>query len=208
MPMSSASGLSPGDKPENDPPPMSAAPGSRMSAKEFAEHFCASSRVLWLISVGIVGDAGAAEDVLQDAAMVALRKLDQFRPGTSFQAWVGAIVRNVALNAVRTDRRRRNNIGEWPGNSEAFAAGTHGSKPSPSAAPVLDTRIAAALADLGDVARACLLLRAVGDLQYSQISALLEIPEGTAMSHVHRARNHLRDRLVNVWKEHSGETEP
>ena len=47
------------------------------------------------------------------------------------------------------------------------------------------------------MARACLLLRAVQDLDYSELSRLLGIPEGTAMSHVHRARNALRRALAD-----------
>jgi RNA polymerase sigma-70 factor (ECF subfamily) len=60
------------------------------------------------------------------------------------------------------------------------------------------------LGDVGEVARACLLLRTLEGLEYAEISRLLEIPEGTAMSHVHRTRRYLRDRLADVWEERTG----
>jgi RNA polymerase sigma-70 factor (ECF subfamily) len=159
---------------------------------------------MWLIAVGIVGDASAAEDVMQDAAMVALRKLDQFHRGTSFRSWVGAIVRNVALNAVRSDRRRKSSLGQWTAQNESMMAQDDDSHRTPTAGGLPDARVVAALAEMGDVARACLLLRTVGNLQYAEIATLLEIPEGTAMSHVHRARVHLRQRLAGVWEEQGG----
>ncbi len=180
-----------------------------MSPQEFGSHFRACARILWLIAVGIVGDTAEAEDVVQEAAMVAYRKLDQFQPGTSFRAWSGTIVRNVALNSLRSTRRRRGTVGELAGVNHDLAASSHPQhgNGSVSAEKMLDSRVAGALADLGDVARACLLLRTVGELHYSEIAAFLAIPEGTAMSHVHRARVYLRERLAPVWADlasHSG----
>jgi RNA polymerase sigma-70 factor (ECF subfamily) len=180
-----------------------------MSPQEFGVHFRASARILWLIAVGIVGDTSEAEDVVQEAAMVAYRKLDQFQPGTSFRAWSGTIVRNVALNTLRGNRRRRSTVGELASINLSIPASSNSQNGNGamSAERVLDSRVAGALADLGDVARACLLLRTVGELHYSEIATFLAIPEGTAMSHVHRARTFLRERLAPVWADlasHSG----
>ena len=52
-----------------------------------------------------------------------------------------------------------------------------------------------ALRQLSEVARCCLLLRVIGGASYIRISQQLEIPEGTAMSHVHRSKQLLRERL-------------
>ena len=49
-----------------------------------------------------------------------------------------------------------------------------------------------ALRQLPDVARTCLLLRVVREMTYAEIAAALDIPAGTAMSHVHRTRKKLR----------------
>jgi RNA polymerase sigma-70 factor (ECF subfamily) len=48
---------------------------------------------------------------------------------------------------------------------------------------------------LDEIPRTCLVLRVVHGLAYSEISSALDIPEGTAMSHVHRSRLALRERL-------------
>lgn len=132
--------------------------------------------------------------------MIALAKLDQFNPATSFTAWMGQIVRFVALNESR--RRKRH------GTLDLEAANPTAREPKPSAPglsgrgellagqQLFDDRVMAALNTLSDTARACLLLRTVLDLPYNEIAAALDIPEGTAMSHVHRARLAIRERLV------------
>ena len=58
-----------------------------------------------------------------------------------------------------------------------------------------DDAVLAALNTLGETARACLLLRTILDLSYRELAETLEIPEGTAMSHVHRARAAMRKAL-------------
>ena len=47
-----------------------------------------------------------------------------------------------------------------------------------------------------ETARACLLLRTLQDMPYREIALALDIAEGTAMSHVHRARMAMRERLA------------
>src|SRR5688500_18625993 len=74
---------------------------------DFAAQFNASFRVLWLIAIGIVSDASAAEDVVQEAALLALEKLDQFQPGTNFRAWMAQMVRFVALNHARKRQKHK-----------------------------------------------------------------------------------------------------
>lgn len=179
---------------------------SVMTAQEFGAHFRTCTRVMWLIAVGIVGDAAEAEDVVQEAALIAFRKRNAFEQGTSFRAWVGAIVRNVAMNTQRSGRRRRELVEEWAvaGPMSQTPMAKHASNGAVVSTSMVDSRVIRALSDIGDVARACLLLRTVGELHYAEIATLLAIPEGTAMSHVHRTRARLRERLAGVWNEHSG----
>ncbi len=169
----------------------------------FADHFKASSQVLWCIAMAIVRDPAQAEDVLQEAALIALRKLDDFDPATAFAAWMGQIVRYVALNARRSGRRVAT---ADPGRLDE--TGSAPSRPGPSGVTgrgellpdqgSFDDQVLSALRVLDDTARACLLLRTVLDLPYREIARALSIPEGTAMSHVHRARRDLCDRLFET----------
>lgn len=186
---------------EPTPPTDRPAEGKILSAEEFATRFQDSARVLWTIAAGVLGDRSQAEDVLQEAAVIALSKLDRFRPDTSFVAWMGRVVRFVALNH---DRRRRRRSAVDLGHVE----GERASPPAPSGVELsrvgeladdqqsFDDAVCAALASLRPAARACLLLRVVQGLEYREIAAALGVPEGTAMSHVHRARRQLREMLA------------
>lgn len=162
--------------------------GGAISRSEFADRFRQSSRALWCIAASVCGDRTGAEDAVQEAAVIALGKLGEFTPGTSFVAWMGQIVRFVAMNAGRKTGRR---------DSILRSGAVPGGQQHAPAMPELDLSppLREALAELEETARTCLLLRIVAGLSYQQISAGLGIPEGTAMSHVFRARKTLAARV-------------
>ena len=167
---------------------------SRLDPASFGAAFEGSSRALWCIAAAIVKDRTLAHDVVQEAAVVALRKLDEFDARTSFAAWAGQIVRFIAMN----ERRRGTRAGghEAPGVPVESASG-----PAPARTDSdLRDKLAAAMDTLDDTARACLLMRTVVEMPYKDIAATLDIPEGTAMSHVHRSRQSLRSMLAAAWE--------
>ena len=172
---------------------------------DFAAQFNASFRVLWLIAIGIVSDASAAEDVVQEAALLALEKLDQFQPGTNFRAWMAQMVRFVALNHARKRQKHRavpidDTSSQRALSAESLASPLHlGARGElPKDQVHFDDRVITALNSVGEIPRSCLLLRTIEHLEYSEIARVLEIPEGTAMSHVHRTRQYLRERLADL----------
>ncbi len=191
---------------ESDSPKLSVPAAGE--PQDFAQSFQAAYRVLWFIASGILGDRTLAEDVVQEAAIIAIGKWDQFQAGTSFTAWMGQIVRYVALNYARSERKRRA-IGLDEAAVEHLAPAVSDSPEAdglwvslrgelPEDQRHFDDRVMQALGSLSEIARACLLLRTLEGLEYSEISKLLDIPEGTAMSHVHRSRRALRQRLADL----------
>lgn len=161
----------------------------------FLEH----RSTLWCIAASVLSDRAHADDVIQEAAAIALPKLDQFDRATSFPAWVGQIVRFVALNELRRRQRQRQSGADPEILGAAAAPDAQGRVRSLDIAgrlvpdqTVFDDRVAKALGQLDEVARSCLLLRTVREMPYNEIAAVLGIPEGTAMSHVHRARAAMR----------------
>lgn len=178
-------------------------PRAALTREEFSSRFQAAAPGLWCIAVAVLGERRDAEDVLQDAAAIGLGKLETFDPSTSFAAWMGEIVRNVARNHARKQDRRRTT----PADPAAIDAARPAADPAPL--PVLhhdgrlrddqaelDDRVIRALATLDETPRICLLLRTLESMPYRDISQLLGIPEGTAMSHVHRSRRALRESLL------------
>lgn len=169
--------------------PNRESPSGALTPAEFAAGFRESSRVLWCVAAGVLGDRAQAEDVLQEAAMTALNKLDTFRPGTSFVAWMSQTVRYVALNHRRKRERRRQALqreGRDPLRGHADRIPDAG----------FDDAVQQALDTLPEAARTCLLLKTVMELEYSEIADVLGIPAGTAMSHVSRARSRMAKLLA------------
>lgn len=158
---------------------------------------------LWTIAAGMIGDRAFAEDIVQEAAIIAIQKWDQFVDGTNFVAWMSQIVRNCAQNYLRKIHKRKTNpadpllIDSRPASDavqEAFPISTD-QAPLSHDQVEFDDQVLRALNSLGGEARCCLLLRIVHHLSYSEICDLLQIPQGTAMSHVHRSKIILRQFL-------------
>jgi len=182
---------------------------SNHNALDFDAEFRGAHPTLWVLAAGIVLHRSDADDVVQEAAIIGLQKLGSFRPGTNFRAWMGEIVRNVALNHRRGERRRARRLGaridvhdapiagrpdrpEGTGLGEALGGVTgSGTGSLHGLREQLDDHLAHALQALDPIVRTCVLLRCVQGLTYREISLLMSIPEGTAMSHVFRGRGTL-----------------
>jgi len=178
------------------------APSGPLTREEFASLFQQTARTLWTLAAGVLGSSSEADDVLQEACIQALGKLEQFERGTSFPAWMGRFVRNVARNHAR--RLFRRNLGGTNRGSlleELPATTSRDADPIDEAGALqedqasFDDRLMGELQELAPLPRACLLLRTLLELSYAEISQALEIPEGTVASHVHRTRNLLKRRL-------------
>ena len=202
--------------PSRPRPEATAKRSEGLTREAFADLLEASSETLWTVAAAILGDPVGAEDVLQEAALAALQKRAEFQPGTSFLSWMGAYVRNHARNAARK-RQRQATRPVGPSTLGALAddrderSGRRVPRPDQeltAAHPVgqagelfpgteaFGDELLEALRGLGEEPRAALLLRVVSELSYREVGQALGIPEGTAASHVHRARAQLQDALT------------
>jgi RNA polymerase sigma-70 factor (ECF subfamily) len=169
-----------------------ATPSAILCASRRSGAWCKESRPrLWLVAAGVLGQAADADDALHEAAIIGLGKFHTFSPGTNFEAWMAQITRLTALNLLRKRSKHRGAVApdDVP---ESLAPQMSGQSQGAANAEEWTQQLHDALALLGETARVCLLLRVVGGLSYASIAAILDIPEGTAMSHVHRATKHLR----------------
>ncbi len=174
-----------------------------LAPADFARLYQEHRGVLWCAAVGVLGDRTLAQDVVQQAAVVGLERLGSFAPETSFVAWMVQIVRNLAMNEARKRARRATTPTDALvlDATETARRTPHEAQPAvdgrgqPTGIADFDDELLKALRTLDETARGCLLMRVVLDLPYRQIALALDIPEGTAASHVHRARSALRDAL-------------
>jgi RNA polymerase sigma-70 factor (ECF subfamily) len=140
-----------------------------------------------------------ADDVVQDSYVKAYRALARFEPGRAFGPWFLTIVARSALSQIRQRTRRASVPLDEPG-----ADGTTLAEKIPDAAMdvtgmqrLLD--VEEALERLTEEQRAILALRVDGDLPYAEIATALDVPVGTVLSRLARAREALLVDVEKLW---------
>ena len=132
----------------------------------------------------LVGDRDGADDLVQDTLERAVRKFHLWRPG-DLRAWLFSIMHNVFVNQLKG--RKVSPSVEI--DEEMIAAHV----PTVDSVDVLD--LERALVRLAPEQREVVLLVALEDMSYAEVSKALGIPIGTVMSRLSRGRERLR-RLV------------
>lgn len=136
----------------------------------------------------LLRNADDAEDLVQEALARALARADTFQAGTNLRAWLFTILHNVHVNRIRS---RAAQAEEVPMETvEAYL----------STAPRQEDRVELremqrAIDALPDDQRKVLLLVGLEGMKYDEVAKVLEIPIGTVMSRLSRAREAIRARL-------------
>lgn len=139
----------------------------------------------------VVRDHAEAEDVTQDAFVKAHGALPRFRAGSPFRPWLLKIVRNEALNRVRSSKRRHQLA-----LREASDPVSGGAAPSPETVVVTSAdraRVLAAIDELPERYGAVLTHRFVLELSEEETATVLGIPRGTVKSRTSRGLARLRE---------------
>lgn len=136
----------------------------------------------------LVGEAAAADDLVQDTLERALAKLHLYRRGTDLRAWLFTVMHNVYVNQLRAARPAAPLEEEMPELARPARE-----------ADALDLRdLERALRRLPPEQREVLLLVALEDMSYGEAARALGIPIGTVMSRLSRAREKLRAMLAGL----------
>ena len=153
-------------------------------------------------------DPSQIEDVLQAALRTAYEKFNLYTEGTNFKAW---IFRILTLEIFAANRRFEQVVKmEVPLDPEAVdwsvAIGReldYGQflENVDSVMDRLDAPLSEALGSLPPIERSVLLLRAIGGLPYKEIAETLDVPMGSALGYISRARAKLRERLASYASE-------
>ena len=147
-----------------------------------------------------------AEDLVQDAALLAFRGFDSFERGTNFKAWFFRILTNAFYSRHRKEKHDRANLSteEVPAMylyARTAEAGLHGQESDPAASIMdrIDTeQVAEALESLPTEYRVVATLYFMEDFSYQQIAEMVGCPVGTVRSRLHRGRRMLQKALWEV----------
>ena len=149
----------------------------------------------------LVRDPSMAEDIVQDAYERACKYFAAFRGGSG-RAWLLQIVRNSAYSTLKAQRRRMEvslSGGMRAADEDGVDMDIPDSSPSPEAALAQREDLAAmedALNALPVAWRECLILREVEALSYKEMARILDVPIGTVMSRLSRARQALQREMI------------
>ncbi len=167
----------------------------------FGQLICKYQDRLYNGMVQIIRSESEAEDVVQDAFVLAFTKLKSFKGNSAFYTWLYRIAYNVAITRLR----RRKPTVSLEGKGEHSRLDFPDSGPSPDAELQRNEQarqLTQAMDRLSHEHRAILVLREMEELDYDTIAEILDLPIGTVRSRLHRARGHLREHLQAIMNEH------
>lgn len=142
------------------------------------------------LSTGICRDHHQAEEIVQEA-FVKLWRNPPDAGEIAFTSWLRRVVTNLSINALQRQKRPQA-LPEFS-TDKAMYSGSQEQHQRDVAEDL--SRVSAAMDKLDSAKRAILILRAHQQLTYEQIAEHLEIPIGTVMSRLNRARTALIDQL-------------
>ena len=152
-------------------------------------------RPVFHVIARLVRDPGVTEELAQETFLKAFRRLGTFDQRRGFSPWLLRIAHNTAIDALRRRGLQTIDIDAASGrDAPAVASGDPG--PDRQVADRMEVRdLLAALARLRPEYRLALVLRFQEEQTYKQIAYVMGVSEGTAKSHVHRARGRLADEM-------------
>jgi RNA polymerase sigma factor (sigma-70 family) len=133
----------------------------------------------------LLRDHSAADDLVQDCLERVISRWHQRREVGDTRAWVFTILHNLAINRLRQRKRRGREVELGDVQDAAFA------QPALQEEGLRRRDLQQALAALPDEQRSVLLLVTVEQLSYADTARVLDIPLGTVMSRLARAREKL-----------------
>ena len=161
---------------------------------------------LYGVALRLTKDESAAEDLVQDTIVKAVRARQQFKTGTNLKAWLLRIQTNTFINRHRRgglEREVLDSSTAGPLVDRWIGASTMRAMRDPEGEalkPLIEAEVRTALNDLPDHFRMVIVLSDIEGLAYKEIAEVVGCPVGTVMSRLHRARKllqvSLRDQAV------------
>ena len=158
---------------------------------------------LYNVAFWLCRNAADAEDLVQETYLKALRGFGSFEPGSNFKAWIFRILRNTYLTS-RTGLAARKTIAleDELGHASEPGAALHPEGAIDRQTPEMNlialgdrAALQAAIEQLPTTLLEVILLCDIEEMKYKEIATVLDVPIGTVMSRIARARAALRESL-------------
>ncbi|WP_133649774.1 RNA polymerase sigma factor [Paraburkholderia flava] len=148
---------------------------------------------LWAFALRIAGDQHDAEDLVQRACVRALERAHQLQPGTAPLSWMFSIVHTTWINELRSRSVRKRSSMDWDDDFLENVPDPTGETPETQ---LMNGQIIEAVERLPEAQRVVMLLVAVEGLSYQEAADALDVPIGTIMSRLSRARQAIGARFA------------
>jgi RNA polymerase sigma-70 factor (ECF subfamily) len=141
------------------------------------------------------------EDICQDVFLKVYQNLDAFRFQAKLSTWIARIAHNRCINFLQKKR--------VPVFADTFTEEHEMRQPvshSPSPDRIAENHALSRLLEeeiqkLPATYRTILTLYHLEEMRYQEISRIMDLPQGTVKSYLHRARKHLKKQLLGVYQE-------
>ena len=153
------------------------------------------------VARGLVGSREEAEDLMQDTYARAFRSWRSFTPGTNLRAWLLRILTNLNIDRARRQQRRPETQPMEEGDYYLYNRLEERSgrplEQDEVAERLSQDDVVGALSAVPHDFRDVLVLVDLGEFSYQDAAQILDIPIGTVMSRLHRARRALKQELAD-----------
>ena len=167
----------------------------------FGEH----AEKLYRLALWLSKSHEQAEELVQEAALKAYRSFGSFRPDGNFGAWISKILTNTYIDRYRRQGRAPIAVDfqdHEPAAPDRAEAGHFSTEELDGFEDHVDELIKHSVDRLAAHLRPVFLLSSLAELSYQEIADALEIPIGTVMSRLYRARQQLKEELRSYAAEH------
>jgi RNA polymerase sigma-70 factor (ECF subfamily) len=169
--------------------------------KEFLPHI----RSMYNFGYRLTLNGDDAQDLVQDTYLKAYRFIDSFQEGTNAKAWLFRILKNSFINDYRKKSKEPSKVDyqdvETYYNSEDVDRQITPDLRVETLRDMIGDEISNALNSLDVDFRTVIILCDLEGFKYDEMAKILDIPIGTVRSRLHRARNLLKDKLVNYARQ-------
>jgi RNA polymerase sigma-70 factor, ECF subfamily len=168
--------------------------------KEFEQLTYSFGRDLFRLAHWRLGNLQDAEDVVQETYLRAFRSFDTFQSGTNIKGWMTRILINVVNDTLKKRIRQPDLLTIENDCDDLVSLQDHSASSKDPEVQLIEREVnpelMEALQRLPISLLQPLLLRELEDMTYAEIATILDIPSGTVMSRLFRARRVVRDRLT------------